>query len=173
MINLVETIQKNLQYPGLHKIDPRTEDKERKEADQDLGQLAQAAILAVLAGLYKLSRNDEGCLKIINAADTGDSLAILFQKNVSMVVENVARYAGLSANQAESHLENIADESIRLVKLVADGSPQKLNQHMNDQRHNILMYLPVSLNLGDVLLDEEPNDKTNKMEGPFLTSSIK
>jgi hypothetical protein len=166
MTNLVETIQKNLQYPVLHKIDPNTQDIKHKEEEQELGQLAQAAIPAVLTGLYKLSRNDEGCLKIINVAETGDSLAVLFKGNETQVVEKVARYSGLSANQAESHLENIADEAIRLVRLVSGDSPEKLKHYMNDQRHSILVYLPASLNLGDTLHDELLDDKTNKMEGP-------
>ncbi|MEO7924436.1 MAG: hypothetical protein ABIR30_12220 [Chitinophagaceae bacterium] len=37
---------------------------------------------------------------------------------------------------------------------------------MNDQRHNILVYLPAALNLGDLLKDESLDDRTNKMEGP-------
>ena len=37
---------------------------------------------------------------------------------------------------------------------------------MNSQRHNILVYLPAALYMGDVLNDEGLDDKTNKMEGP-------
>ena len=37
---------------------------------------------------------------------------------------------------------------------------------MNGQRHNILVYLPAALSMGDVLDDETLDDKTNKMEGP-------
>lgn len=166
--NLVEIVQKNLQYPELSKIDPNTQDIKKKEAHSSIDNLAQAAIPAVLTALYKLSRNDEGSLKILNAGSTGDSLAILFNDKEKEVVEKIAQYAGVSANQAESHLENIADESIRVITEHAgkDPGPQKLKQFLNDQRHNILVYLPAALNLGDLLKDESLDDKTNKMEGP-------
>ena len=166
--NLVETIQKNLDYPALKKVDPNVQDVKGKDTDEVVGQLAQAAIPAILTGLYKLSRNNEGSAKILSTDASDDSLSILFDGTEHQLVEKVAQYAGVSANQAESHLENIADESIRLVKeSVGPGADApKLKQFMNDQRHNILVYLPAALNLGDILKDETLDDKTNKMEGP-------
>lgn len=165
-MNLVDSIRKNLQYPELHKVDPNTQDIRGHNSFPDIVQLGQAAIPAVLTGLYKLSRNDEGCMKIMNASDTGDSLAVLFKGHETEVVEKVAHYAGVSNSKAESHLENIADESIRLVREAAKDSPVTLKHLMNDQRHNILVYLPASLNMGDLLNDGQLDDKTNKMEGP-------
>jgi hypothetical protein len=166
MINLVESIRRNLQYPELHKVDPNTQDIRDHTRYPDIVQLGQAAIPAVLTGLYKLSRSNEGCVEIINAADTGDSLAVLFKGHESEVIEKVAHYAGVSNNEAESHLENIADETIRLVKQTAKDSPVVLKHLMSDQRHNILVCLPASLNMGDLLNDAQLDDKTNKMEGP-------
>ena len=55
--NLVESIQKNLQYPELKKIDPNIQEVKDKDGKPVVDQLAQAAIPAVLTGLYKLSRN--------------------------------------------------------------------------------------------------------------------
>jgi hypothetical protein len=166
--NLIETIQQKLEYPPLKKIDPNIQDIKDKDILSDIEKLAQAAIPAVFTALYKLSRNDEGSLKILKADTNKDSLFTLFNGKEDQVVENIAAYAGISANQAESHLENIADESIKLVKesIGQPGEPQKLKQFMNDQRHHILVYLPASLNLGDLLKDESLDDRTNKMEGP-------
>ena len=165
--NLIESIQQNLEYPPLKKVDPNIQDIKGKDEESTIEQLAQAAIPAVLTAVYKLSRNDEGSLKILKADTHIDSLHTLFNGNENQLVEKVAAYAGVSANQAESHLENIADESIKLVReTVASAEPQKLKQFMNDQRHHILVYLPASLNLGDLLKDETLDDRTNKMEGP-------
>ncbi len=165
--NLIESIQQNLEYPPLKKIDPNLQDIKEKETHSTIEQLAQAAIPAVLTAVYKLSRNEEGSLKILKADTHKDSLHTLFNGNENQIVEKVADYAGVSANQAESHLENIADESIKLVReTVGSSEPQKLTQFMNDQRHHILVYLPASLYLGDILKDESLDDKTNKMEGP-------
>jgi hypothetical protein len=167
-VNLIESIQKNLQYPALKKIDPNIQEVKDKGVQSTVDQIAQAAIPAVLTGLYKLSRNDEGSSRILTTAEVEDSLAALFNGKENILVEKVALYAGISDNQAESHLENIADESIKLVKEVMgeNGTPKKLKQFMNDQRHNILVYLPAALGLGDLLKDETLDDPTNKMEGP-------
>ena len=166
MSNLVDLIQKNLQYPPLQKVDPNTQDIKHKADETEINKVGQAAIPAVLTGLFMLSRNDEGCLKILNAAESGDTLAVLFGDSEGQLIEKIMHYSGLSANQAESHLENIADESVRLVNELSGGSCQKLKHYMNDQRHNILVCLPASLNMGDFLKDEHLDDKTNKMEGP-------
>lgn len=166
--NLIETIQKNLQYPALKKIDPNTGQTGNKVHQSTVGLLAQSAIPAVLTGLYKLSRIDDGCAAILNAKGNYDSIKTIFGENEDQVVEKVAHYSGVSANQAQSHLENIADESIKVLKesVGETGEPQKLKQFMSDQRHSILVYLPASLTLGDLLEDKTLDDQTNKMEGP-------
>ncbi len=166
MANLIDTIQKNCQYPPLQKIDPNTQEVKHRIGESEIDKIGQAAIPAVLTGLFMLSRNDEGCLKIMNTVDSVNTLGTLFHNDETEIVQRVANYAGLSVNQAKSHLENIADESIRLVNGIAGGSCQKLKHYMNDQRHSILVYLPASLHMGDFLQDEHLDDKTNKMEGP-------
>jgi hypothetical protein len=165
--NLVETIQRNLQYPVLHKVDPNIQDVKNRGTDS-LELLAQAAIPAVLTGLYKLSRNDEGCTTIMIGDRVEDALGLIFHGKEEQLVEKIAQYADVSTNQAEGHLENISDESIRLVREMNSGKkdPKQLKHFMNDQRHNILVYLPAELHMGDLLKDETLDDRTNKMEGP-------
>lgn len=166
MANLVDIIQKNLQYPPLQKIDPNTQDVKQKTDESGIDKVGQAAIPAVLTGVYMLSRNDEGCLKIMNTVKSANSLTVLFHNKEGEVIQRIANYTGLSINQAKSHLESIADESLRVVNEIAGSNCQKLKHYMNDQRHNILVCLPASLNMGDFLKDEHLDDKTNKMEGP-------
>src|SRR5688572_19933429 len=105
MSNLVDIIQKNLQYPPLQKVDPNTQDIRHKPEETEINKVGQAAIPAVLTGLFMLSRNDEGCLKIMNAAESGDTLAVLFGDKEGQLTEKIVQYTGLSENQAESHLE--------------------------------------------------------------------
>src|SRR5918993_706368 len=102
--NLVEIIQKNLQYPALHKIDPNLQDIKNKGAGEAIDLLAQSAIPAVLAGLFILSRTDKGCTSIIAADRVEDSLGLIFKGEEDRVVEKIARYADVSVTQAESHL---------------------------------------------------------------------
>ena len=166
--NLVELIQKNLQYPVLHKVDPNIQDIKNRGTGETLELLGQSAIPAVLTGLFILSRTDEGCTKIMASDRIEDSLGVIFKDKEDRVVEKIAQYADVSTNQAESHLENIADESIRLVKenIPDSKDPQRLRQLMDSQQHNILVYLPAELNMGDLLKNETLDDRTNKMEGP-------
>jgi hypothetical protein len=166
--NLIERIQQNLAYPPLSKIDPNTQEVKGKSSASTVALISQAAIPAILTAIYRLSRNDAGSTTILNADTSGDAMSVLFEGKENLVMEKVARYAGVSVNQAESHLENIADESIRLLKesVGTTWDPHKVKHYMNGQRHNILVYLPASLCLGDLLRDEGLDDKTNKMEGP-------
>jgi hypothetical protein len=164
--NLVETIQKNLGLPALQKVDPNSQEIKEKTLHSSQEKLAQAAIPAVLAALYKFTRTDEGCTAIIS--DSGDWLGTVFEGKEKSAVDKVARYADVTGEEAESLMENIADESVNTIKkstgpkLSVDG----IRTFMNDQRHHILVYLPASMKMGDVLNDEALDDRTNKMEGP-------
>src|SRR5262245_58352753 len=115
MANLIDIVQKNLQYSPLQTIDPNTQDIAHQPGESEIDRIGQAAIPAVLAGLYLLSANDDGCLKIMNMEETATSLSVLFHERETEVIQKVANYTGLSINQAKSHLENIADESTHLV----------------------------------------------------------
>jgi hypothetical protein len=167
--NIVETIQKNLGYAPLQKVDPNIQETKDKYEQSPIDLLAQAAVPAVLTALYSLSRADDGCAKIISRNAESDWLAVLFKGKENEAVAKVAQYAGVSVNLAEGHMENIADESIKIVRDAAGKDPktEKVKTYLSDQRHHILVYLPAKLNLGDLLKDESLDDRTNKMEGPI------
>jgi hypothetical protein len=166
--NFVETIQKDLGFPPLQKIDPNIQETKEKVPSQSQRKLAQAAIPAVLTALYKLTRTDEGCRLILNHEKQADWLSILFEKKEAMAVDKVARYAGVKIEEAESAMENIADEAVIMLAKSAGTSPtcENIRNFMNDQRHHILVYLPAAMQMGDLLNDEALDDRTNKMEGP-------
>jgi hypothetical protein len=130
--------------------------------------LAQAAIPGVLTALYSVSRSTEGCEKILSRNPESDWLKVLFDGKEGEAVAKVAQYAGVPAEQAEGHMENIADEAVKLAREAAgkDANPEKVKTYMNYERHHILVYLPAKLDLGELLKDESLDDRTNKMEGP-------
>lgn len=163
--NLVETIQKNLGLPPLQKIDPNIQEAKEKSIRQPKEKLSQAAIPAVLTALYTFTRTDKGCKSILANAGNGDSLGLIFQGKEAAGVDKVARYAGVESKEAESAMENIADEAIKIVRETGD-SEEKIKTYMNGQRHNILVHLPAAMQLGDLLNEETLDDRTNKMEGP-------
>jgi hypothetical protein len=167
-INIVDVIQKRTPYPELHKIDPNLQEIHEKDAQTPASLMGQAAIPAVLTAVYKHSRNDEDANRILNSDPSSGMLGYLFNDSDRQVVENVARYAGISPEKARDEMEHIAGQSISVIKefLGRETTPQRLKTFMNDQRHNILVYLPAQLHLGDFLADEALDDRTNKMEGP-------
>lgn len=164
--NIIETIQSNLGYPPLQKVDPNSQDAKDKYAHGSPEKLGQAAIPAVLTALYKYTRTERGCQAIVAASGSEDWLSEIYGGNEATAVEKVAQYAGSTTEQAEGHMENIADEAIRVVKSESNLKPEKVKTYVSSQRHNILQYLPAAMNIGDVLNDETMDDKTNKMEGP-------
>ena len=166
--NIVEQIQTNLEYAPLQKIDPNHQEIKKVYLASSPEKLAQAAIPAVLAALYKFSKTDEGAAKIVHTANHEDWLKIFYSGKESEAVEKVAQYASVETGEAETHMENIADEAVRLVKENAgtDLSIDKVRTYLKDQRHNILVYLPADLSIGDLLDDDTIDDRTNKMEGP-------
>jgi hypothetical protein len=166
--NFVETIQKDLGFPALQKIDPNIQETKEKVAAHSEQKLAQAAIPAVLTALYKLTRTDDGCKLILGKEDHSDWLGIVFEGKEATAVDKVAHYAGVTKELAESAMENIADEAVVDLQKSAGSSTncEGVRTFMNDQRHNILVYLPAAMQMGDLLNDEALDDRTNKMEGP-------
>lgn len=166
--NFVETIQKGLGFPPLRKIDPNIQEAKEKFALQPEEKLAQAAIPAVLTALYRFTRADEGCNVLLADHKQSDWLGVIFMGKENIAVEKVADYAGVANKAAESAMENVADEAVVILKKAAGPhlKPASIKTVMNDQRHNILVYLPAALQMGDLLNEETLDDRTNKMEGP-------
>jgi hypothetical protein len=165
--NLIEAIQKKIEYATLQKVDPNNQ--ETKEPQAISARLAQGAIPAVLTAFYKLLRTDDGCKKLISADPSAKWMGVLYEGKEGEVVEKIAQYGAVTKGQAEGYMENIANEAASLIKGSAGSpaSPEKIKTYMNSQRHNILVYLPAELSMGDLLNDESLDDRTNKMEGPI------
>lgn len=164
--NLVETIQKNLGYAPLQKIDPNIQETKDSVPRQSKEKLGQAAIPATLTALYKFTRTKEGCEALLSGEDNPDWLNRIFQGKDKIAVDKVAHYAGVTPEEAATAMENIADESVRIVRKSGAKTPTAINEYMNGQRHQILVHLPAAMQLGDLLNDEALDDRTNKMEGP-------
>jgi hypothetical protein len=166
--NLVVTIQHNLDYPPLSKIDPNLQEP-KSSAQSTMEATVQAAIPAVLAGLYRQSRSVEGTQLIINNSNSKNWLKIFFGDHEQEAVSKVAGFAGVSEGYAATHMEMIADEAVFIIReaIGPTANVEKWKTYMNDQRHNILVYLPAVLQFGYLLNDGALDDRTNKMEGPM------
>lgn len=166
--NLVETIQKNLGFPKLQKIDPNSQETKEAVPRHSLEKLGQAAIPAVLTALYRYASFDEGGYAVLSNADRTGWLGIIFEGKEKTAIEKVARYAGVAETEAETAMKNIADETVMTIKRLVSKpqTPAQVRLFMSNQRHNILVHLPAALQMGDLLNQDSLDDRTNKMEGP-------
>lgn len=167
-INLLELVQQNLGYPELQKIDSTTQLIVADEDTLNKDKFSQAAIPAVLTGLYKYVQSDEGATEFIKSGDNTNWMNIIFDDKKKEVIETISDYAGLSNEKTIVRMNVIATEAVKSVKvnLPADATIKDVKAFLKHQKNNILLYLPPVLNIGELLHDNTLDDVTNKMEGP-------
>lgn len=168
-INLVETIQKKLGFPELQKIDPNTQEVKKSENISVQNYLPQAAIPVVLLGLYKYSRTEEANTELLKGELHQKLLKTIFGKTTQSVIDKVASYTGNTSKYTADRMEIIAWEALHIIRNSLSTQPAgtDVKTFLADQRHNILVHLPASLQIGEVLHDDTIDDRTHKMEGPI------
>ena len=162
-VNLLETIQQNLGYPPLQKIDPNTQQAAGPE-----DKFSQAAIPAVLTGLYRYVQKDEGAEKLLQVANSSMWITTFFEAEKNAVVQTIADYSNRAYGETELEMNAIANEAVKTVKenLPADAGIKDVKEFLSDQKNDILLHLLPALNMGPLLHDDTLDDATNKMEGP-------
>ena len=170
--SLIESIQKNLGFPVLTKIDPNTQQATTGEAVQPVKHFGQAAIPAVLAGLYKLGSTEHGADQILRGNTATGWLGVLFGDTKQDAIQQVAAYSGEQGSATAQHMEGIAQEAVKLIRqnLPANATFADVKTFIADQRSEILKYLPGELQMGKVMNDNTIDDRSNKMEGPMSNS---
>lgn len=173
-VNLLETIQQNLGYAELQKIDPNTQQETFDETKPAQHTFIQAAIPAVLTGLYRYAQTDAGAAEILRVANSDIWMTKIFETNKKAVLQAVSDYSKQPIADAELQMNAIANEAIKVAKenLADNADIKEVKTFFSDQKNNILLYLPPALNMGTLLHDETMDDNTNKMEGP-VSSLIK
>lgn len=165
-MNIIETVQKNLGFTALDKIDPNTQ--ETSGPDNPIGNmaLAQAGIPAILLGIYnRLELNPSQ--DILNQEN--NLLAEIFGKSKDTVINRIDNYSKIQDKHSEQQLEHIASESIRVIKenIGRDASEKTIRAFVAKNKPDTLLYLPPSLELGKILQNNNLDDRTGKMEGPL------
>ena len=165
-INILEKIQENTGYPKIQNIDPNTQ---LVASNED--KFSQAAIPAVLTGLYRYVQKDEGAQEILQVANSTAWLNKFFETDKNIIVQTVADYGGQTYDETEAPMNAIANEAIKLVKenLGSNAGIKEVKLFLSNQRNNILSHLLPALNMGRFLNDNTLDDNTNKMEGPIST----
>ena len=167
-INLLETVQQNLGYPPLQKIDPNTQQVKANEDKPAEDKFSQAAIPAVLTGLFNYVQSDEGASEFLKGDTTTNWLGKIFDDNRKEAIQAISAYAKQSNADPVAKMNEIANEVIKVVKanLSEPADIKAVKLFLSNQKNNILLYLPASLNMGELLHDNTLDDNTNKMEGP-------
>ncbi len=167
-INLLSSVQKNLGYPELKKINPNTDEPRVDKSKPDPDRLAQAIVPAVLAGIYKLSKNEDAVEQIASETGTAHWVGIIFGANKEEVLKSISAYTFYNTDAVEDKMNEAAVESIRLIRenTKAGENFSGIKNLISTQRNNILPFLPPSLHIGNLLDDTTMDDATTKMEGP-------
>lgn len=166
LTNILEMVQKNLGYPALQKIDPNTQlINETGTAEE---KFSQAALPAVLTGLYKYAQSDVGAKDILESDNSTNWMDKIFYDKKEDVIETVSTYASQSKDSSVIKMNIIAKESVKIAKenLPANTGIMEVKKIFINQRNHILLYLLPALKMGGYLEDDTLDDNTNKMEGP-------
>jgi len=166
-INLLEIVQQNLGYPLLLKIDPNTQQTVKGENIPAEDKFSQAALPAVLTGLYLYAQSDDGALDILQSDTHTDWLAKIFAENSKKGVKAVAEYAAQTEDYTFKKMNIVAIEAVTVAKahLSADAAIHDIRALFLKQKSTILLYLPPDLQIGELLHDNNLDDNTNKMDG--------
>jgi hypothetical protein len=167
-INLLETVQQNLGYPALQKIDPNTQEVVLDADTPNEDRFSQAAIPAVLTAFYKYVQSDDGAAEFLQGNLNTNWLDKIFPDSRKEAVQTISSYAHQSGLDPVKKINEIASETVQVVKanLPEDGGIKEVKSFFKNQRNTILLYLPAALNMGELLHDTTLDDNTNKMEGP-------
>ena len=167
-INILTTVQENLHYPPLHKIDPNTQEVINDGATDQSNDFSQAVLPAVLTGLYKYSSTDNGAQEILRGDFSTNWVAKIFEENKTDIIDKIADYVHSSKLSSNEHLNEIATEAVKVIRenIPPESTPKDVKIFFSNQLKNILPYLPAALHVGDLLNDTTLDDNTNKMEGP-------
>jgi hypothetical protein len=168
MTSLLESIQKNLGYQPLQKIDPNTQDVKPDEKNLGMGSLPQAAIPAVTCGILNGLQSEEGARIILHEENT-NWLQSIFGKKTEELIKRVADYAGTGLEYTKTEIMHIANEAIRIVRDSLDGAKDQeaIYHYAAEQKNESLLYLPAMLHLGDLVNNNLLDDRTHQMEGPI------
>ena len=168
-VNLIKTIQENLGFSPLIKIDPNTQEPATDNGEDAANKFSQAAIPAVLTGLYRFVQSDEGAAEFLKGDSSTNWVSKIFDDNRKEAIQKISDYALQFNADPVAKMNAIANEAVKVTKenLAADAGIKEVKLFFSDQKNSILVYLPAELRMGELLHDNTLDDNTNKMEGPI------
>ncbi len=168
-LQLLQTVQHNLGYPALQKIDPNTKQIIEDTSTPDEDKFSQAAIPAVLTALYKYAQSDDGANEILVSDGDENWTTKIFDENKKEAIQIISSYAKQSSDNPIAKMNAIAAEAAKVVKeqVGENATIKNVKDYFSNQKNDMLLYLLPILKMGDLLHDNALDDATNKMEGPI------
>ena len=168
-LDLLQTVQQNLNFPPLQKIDPNTQEVKLDSNTPNEHRFSQAAIPAILTGLYAYSAKDENAETILRGDLSSDWVSAIFGNRKHEVVDKISQYSFYGREELSAgKLNDIAAEAVRVTRdqMKPDATIKEVKDFLSAQTTNWLPYLPAALHMGELVNEEALDDNTNKMEGP-------
>lgn len=164
--NILDIVRQNLGYPALQKIDPNTQHVTQSGTED---KFSQAALPAVLTGLYRYAQSDEGATEILHSNNSINWMDKIFYDKKEDVIEAITAYSQQTNDSIVIKMNIIAKEAVKVAKehLSVNADIKEVKKIFKDQRNHILLYLLPALKIGELLHDDTLDDNTNKMEGPI------
>jgi hypothetical protein len=168
-LQLLQTVQQHLGYPALQKVDPNTKQIIEDASTPAEDTFSQAAIPAVLTGLYKYAQTDDGANEILASDGDEQWISKIFDENKKEAIQIISSYAKQSSYDPLAKMNAIAAEAAKIIRAQVgeNGTIKNVKDYFVSQKNDILLYLLPTLNMGDLLYDNTLDDGTNKMEGPI------
>jgi hypothetical protein len=168
-LDLLQTVQQNLNFPPLQKIDPNTQEVKLDSNTPNEHRFSQAAIPAILTGLYAYSAKDENAETILRGDLSSDWVSKIFGNRKQEVIEKISQYSFYGREELSGgKLNDIATEAVRVTRdqMKPGATIKEVKDFLSAQTTNLLPYLPAALHMGELVNEEALDDNTNKMEGP-------
>ncbi len=175
-MTILESVQQNLGYPALQKVDPNTNLIKEDETTLDEHKFSQAAIPAVLIGMMKYALTDDGANEILTSDGDEQWMSKIFDENKKEAIQIISSYSKQTSDDPLAKMNAIAAEAAKIIReqVGTNGTVKALKAYVVTQKNDVLLYLLPILKMGDLLDNNTLDDETNKMEGPIssLMNSI-
>ena len=167
--NLFQKIQEKVGCQPLQKIDANTLQVVEDVTTPNEERFSQAVVPTVLTALYKFSRTNDGAEKILNGDIETNWTDIIFDDKKTEIISKVVSYSYHQTATVIAKINTVAKAAIALVReeVTATGSIADVKTVLANSLDEVLLYLPTSLHIGELLHDNTLDDSTHKMEGPI------
>lgn len=166
-MNIIETIQQKLDYSTIEKVDPNTNQVKNEDLMENTERLKHAATASILAGFYKNTKNEQDANTLWSEKNSADWTDVLFGEKTNEMIQKVARYGHKANELAKTEMNKVGNAVMNIFsETTGEHDATAFKNFMSDQRNNILPYLPLELELGNIFNDNTIDDQTHKMEGP-------